>query len=796
MHDAAAKPPGSLRALLAAACAAYVGLLWLLRPRTPFEWDEVLFLRALERYDVGTHSPHPPGYPLYVAAGKLLALVVGDPLAALQLLSILAAGAAVALLWRLARQLGLDDATATAAAAVLALAPAFAFNANVPLSDVPSVAATLAAALCLLGAWSDPRRLPAAAVATAAAAGIRPQLVVVLLPLGLAALAAAVRGRHWRRLAAATAAGILTSAAIWIPAIATTGPGRFLAKLDETARWMAIHEADGRIGGAGLEPLLRHWTVVPFVRLALALPFWALVVWGSRRLWRGGRRVAVAVAAGGAVVYLVAALFTLHMSTSVRYVLPALPFLALLAGAVATPGDRRRPRLAILGAWLLAAAALAAPAYLIRARGPAPPWEALEWIASRPVGERRAVIVMDEFLPHARYVLEPAGSEVVDPEPGIPPAPDLAAGEGALLLTRFPVPEAPTLLQRVWPLDEVRLLGRGRYQRATVSRLPRDGSLVFSPDWGRRDAGMELRVAGSISLPDDAAPWSVRFTPDREVAVGRGGDPQPHAAGSPLDLVVLPGSAGALRIDARPGRPTVFTDYRARAFGADGALLVGPVAHADGVGGALWRSDLELRSAASQPSVVALQLLRAGASGHAPEFRLATIPPGGAIRLDDVVGTLFADSGTAFLRLLGEHEGLVAAATTYDARRPETSRVSVAGQRAPAPIPAGGTLRLAGLRAGPTTHSNVGVLNLESRPVSLAARLVASGGATLLEGRLDLGPGELRVFAKALDSTDGRPLRADAVLAPLDGAATLLAWGSVVDTATGRSHLIAARPGP
>jgi len=783
-----------VRPRLLVALAAYVGLLWLVRPLTPFEWDEVLFLRALERYDVGAHSPHPPGYPLYVAAGKLLDLLLGNPLIALQLVSVLSAGAAVALLWVLARRLGLDTAQATAAAAVLALTPAFVFNANVGLSDVPSVAAALAAALPLFDSIADRRRLPAAAAATAAALAIRPQLVVALLPLGAAALAAAIRGRHWRQLAVATAVGVAVSAAIWGPAIALTGADRFFAKLDETARWMAINEADGRIGGAALEPLLRHWTVYPFVRFGLAAPLWALLVWGGRRLWRAGNRTAVAVAATSAGAYLVTALFTLHMSTSVRYILPAMPFLALFAAGLPTPGGRRPLRIAAVGGWLVASIVVAGPAYEIRARRPAPAWEALEWIANRPPEERRVLVAMDEFLPHARYVLAGSGTTIVDPEPGVGYAPDLIKDGGVLLLTRFPVPESETLLQRWWKVDAVTRLGRRRYQRASVSRLPQSGAPQFSTDWGRRGSDVELRVAGSIALPAGEPPWSLELSPDRDVLISVGdAEPRRIAAGASLETVILPGPSGVMRVDVPPGRATLFSGFSAHRLGAESSLIVGPVAHANGVGGALWRSDLVLRNAALEAAMVAVELYRAGGPNPAPEVRLLTVPASGELRVDDVVRGLFASDGAACLRLLADRAGLAAVAQTYDARRPSESGVATVGVQAPPPTPAGATLLLPGLAADSVQHSNVGLLNLESRRVSVEAALVSAAGRTLLRTILELGPGELRQFTDVLRADDGAAVRARAELTPVGKQAQIVAWATVVDTSSGRSRLVSPR---
>ena len=60
---AAVRAPSPATRWALAALALYGALLWVTRPATPFEWDEVLYQRALDHYDVAVHSPHPPGVP-------------------------------------------------------------------------------------------------------------------------------------------------------------------------------------------------------------------------------------------------------------------------------------------------------------------------------------------------------------------------------------------------------------------------------------------------------------------------------------------------------------------------------------------------------------------------------------------------------------------------------------------------------------------------------------------------------------------------------------------------------------
>src|SRR5215510_8734467 len=47
-------------------------------PASLWEWDDVLFARALHRFDVSASSPHPPGFPVFVLLGRVAYFLVGD----------------------------------------------------------------------------------------------------------------------------------------------------------------------------------------------------------------------------------------------------------------------------------------------------------------------------------------------------------------------------------------------------------------------------------------------------------------------------------------------------------------------------------------------------------------------------------------------------------------------------------------------------------------------------------------------------------------------------------------------
>lgn len=64
-----------------------------------WEWDETLFARGMLHFELAAHFPHPPGFPGWLAIGRILLPLAGSPLRALQLAS---AGFSVLAFWPLA----------------------------------------------------------------------------------------------------------------------------------------------------------------------------------------------------------------------------------------------------------------------------------------------------------------------------------------------------------------------------------------------------------------------------------------------------------------------------------------------------------------------------------------------------------------------------------------------------------------------------------------------------------------------------------------------------------------------
>lgn len=164
--------------------------------------DAVNFALGVERFDPAAHRPHPPGYPIFIALGKLSSVVIARDAAALAVWGAVFGAVAILAFARLFRALqSLEDEGRAGwplpfAAALLTIAcPLYWFTAVRPMSDIPGLAvaaisqALLAAAFARQGA----ARLSGAAGREAASAAIAESGRLIVLGALAAGLGIGVR---------------------------------------------------------------------------------------------------------------------------------------------------------------------------------------------------------------------------------------------------------------------------------------------------------------------------------------------------------------------------------------------------------------------------------------------------------------------------------------------------------------------------------------------------------------------------------------------------------------------------
>ena len=266
--------------------------------------DSINFALGVRHFDVAEHQPHPPGYPLYIAAAKAVHLAVGPEVRALSLLSVIAGALALLGLFRFFDLLDRehDDAAFTGLAAVAAsVCPLFWITAARPLSDMPGLAAVIGAQGLILSAGT-PGMLAMAALCAAFAAGLRSQVVWLTLPLLVFAVVRLRPSPGWREQARIVAAYGVGGLLWFIPLMVVSGgPARYLHALfnqgaeDLTGvKMLATTPTVGQLAVAFDSGFLAPWGPVAagwaIVVLAAGRPgrdLSAVAPWWSRRLsWR------------------------------------------------------------------------------------------------------------------------------------------------------------------------------------------------------------------------------------------------------------------------------------------------------------------------------------------------------------------------------------------------------------------------------------------------------------------------------------------------------------------------------
>ena len=214
-------------------------------PPTLEDIDSINFALGVQDFTVARHQPHPPGYPVYIALGKISTSILrqaGVPSPEPRGLAIWSAISGAALVWFLygfffaiglaGRGMqtlggGLQPAPVARWATVVAVtSPLFWFTALRPLSDMTGLAAALGAQALIASAIAGTGKLRAltwGGLVTGLAIGIRAQTFLLTVPLlGLALLLPRAGLRARDRIAAIVAVSIGVLA--WgIPLIVASG---------------------------------------------------------------------------------------------------------------------------------------------------------------------------------------------------------------------------------------------------------------------------------------------------------------------------------------------------------------------------------------------------------------------------------------------------------------------------------------------------------------------------------------------------------------------------------------------
>lgn len=521
--------------LLGLATVAAARLLTL--PKSLWEWDEVLFVRGIVHFDPIHHSPHPPGYPLLIGLGKIMAWITGDPFTGLVALSVISSCVGFLALAAAFRSFAGERAGLTGAL-LFHLSPTMLIYGPLALSDPPALM-FLSLALAAVGRLIERQTLPAALALGAfasAAIGCRPQLCLAVLPMLAVTLALAGWRRTWAVLSAFTAVSLLW----FVPlVVAVGGPAGLLPFLGKQAGLVAAFDTAQPRAGMGWKAVVLRFVAHPWGNRWLSLPILLLAGIGAASVRRSRTVLPLAVLMA---VELAFSLAVMNPRDAVRYALPGMLGIAFAAGAGADVLARRLRIPAPLLAGLFAAGAVLYtwPLLAARTRTESPPVQAIRWAqANLP---RETVFLADKELgAHVAHLLPRSRATIDEGFAGRPDLPVwlIAEGETGWPGARtFRWPESDAYgkltrdLYRITSLNPIPPGRRYRVERGVFGYEPTAREAAWR--WLAPEAVVRLVPAGarelilSLAVPAVAPLASNRVTitvagaPAAEVEIRRG----------------------------------------------------------------------------------------------------------------------------------------------------------------------------------------------------------------------------------------------------------------------------------
>ena len=427
--------------------------------------DALFFVRGLTRYSVLEARPHWPGYPVYMAVGRLVALVAADAEASLRVVSVLASSLSVWPLmavvheWRRAAGGALPAARRAAVLAGLlwVLSPlSWLVGTQIgsePLALLVALTVLWLSSRSVTGSSSD--SLPVAGALAGLLLGIRLPYGSLLLPLfeAVRRRLASRDGRPTRRALVWCVVAAALPVAAWLGwQVSVDGRGFFtMADLRLRAHY---GNWTGRVLAHGhwfsrpadlarvlvVDGLGGWWPGLPLGRVPATVGWVALIVAGGGRL--RARPFAWRMFAFWTLPYLLMILLFNDVGLS-RYALPLVAAICMLGG-MASP-ERSLPAYGMAAAMASALAAVALPLAREHGRAPLP---AVQWVRYlehlQPPG--RAAVVVTDDVPLVSLLIEeyaPAHRHALVSRPEMPALVAAYEAEGRRVYATSPDPTAP-----------------------------------------------------------------------------------------------------------------------------------------------------------------------------------------------------------------------------------------------------------------------------------------------------------------------------------------------------------------
>jgi hypothetical protein len=514
-------------------------------PASLWEWDDFLFASALHRYSLADHSPHPPGFPVFVAMSRGVFWLLHDERSALVAVAFVFGILLLPALFYFHREVFRDRSVAIAGALLGGFAPNVWVQGAMGRSDGPGMTCAVAALALILRGLHSRRALLFGCAVFGLGMGVRITLLPIVAPMLSIVLLLRLRDKQLKLVSLALIVTALASLCWYVPLVIHTTWPLYRSVLQQhsqfTLRTDSIWAAtENSVMGYRLNRFFvaiwgKHWIMWTIYALAAL----GIVVLARRRGWQALSWMGCA--------FLPFIIFTFILNTPLSaplYSMPYIPFFTGLAacGLVLTPrligeatGINAITRLGVLLAIALtiALAGWAYPTIRMVHRETSPPVRAMKYLQTRLDPERDVLIYDGLLTPQVRFYLQQFQKFMR--EEALPPEANLIApfGNGAHFvgLTIDPI-VGRTEEHFDWSSKRgerrLRPLSLGRYFDLYVGDVTATHNVQFLSGWyDQEHQGAQqwrwMSREGNAALLNRAATMTLRL---RGVAVAKSGTSQ------------------------------------------------------------------------------------------------------------------------------------------------------------------------------------------------------------------------------------------------------------------------------
>jgi len=469
-------------------------------PASLWEWDDINFARALHDFNIPNHSPHPPGFPIFVAMGRVANVFLNNDHRALVAANLIFAIFLGPLLYMLFREMLEDRLIAFCAALLSCFAPVLWVHSTIARSDGPTLGLGLISMLLILKGRRSSRALIAGCGVLGIAMGVRVTVIPFAAPVLILVIIQQIRLRKFKLVGACALALIVAVLTWYVPMIVHTTWGEYQRAMKTQSDYV-WHADPIWVPEITLEKRFASFFLRIWGALWIAHVIYVLALIGSICLFKWKRRALTLML----LAFVPYTLFTFIFNTpmgAIVYSMPYIPFFTglaacglLLPSALVTKAKRKLlyGGIACLMLLTVLCAGWSIPLIKILRGQTSPPVRGCEFLKEHTTSND-VVLFQKLFTPHVSYYLPDRQTQQIpdsNTDPGIPGNlidPPSETNHTYLLSTEAPHYPGVSSQHFQWPpgpsTRRLHTLSIGRYFDAWVTDVTNIQNVRFlaSPD--------------------------------------------------------------------------------------------------------------------------------------------------------------------------------------------------------------------------------------------------------------------------------------------------------------------------